>query len=394
MVIVDGVTLAATSILAVQQNSSLHVNGTLNINSAATFDGGSVLVDRQGSVNWQSGTITSKNNASFINNGVFTNQGGTAWNGQDTASFSNNGLFIEDNPEPTALNIIFKLTTNFNAPFNVNNNVFNPGTAWIEQGTLQLADDSPWPFMPDCGQSTGGTFQVDANATLEFKAGNYQLDRASTVQGDGTVLFSGGGWIDSGAYSVGTTNITGGFVMFGPDAPVPPPAPQLPQVQASTNNLSLTGGNLNGWGKLTVYNNFTWTEGTVLSYDPRPNRNGPGQMFTIDSFGSLTLQGDPAGFLYDGQARMQVGYNCTLNNHGDANWVTGSFDWVGLATVNNQGTFIAQGAGYLFGGMLGSFNNSGTFQYAPATPQDATIVPGFNNTAGAFLFVDTGTLPP
>src|SRR5262249_41837518 len=138
LTIANGVTFTlgsndgATSILT----GSVEVNGAFNIDSNIVFRS-SVSVDRQGTVAWQHGTITSTNSSMFINAGIFTNQGGTTWTAQDLGSlFKNLGLFIEDNPQTATLALPFNLI-NGGAPFNVNGTNYTAGTALIRQGSLQ-----------------------------------------------------------------------------------------------------------------------------------------------------------------------------------------------------------------------------------------------------------------
>ncbi len=361
-------------------SGSLYVNGTLNINCTVTLNGSQISVGNQGSVFWLGGTITSQNSTVY-NYGTFSNAGGTTWNALDAVSaFANYGLFVQDNANTTALNLSFNVINVNGQTVTFNGTDYNTGFVLVQQGTLQLADQSPQPFMPGA-QSNGGTFLVEQDATLDFHGGNYDLDAASSVQGAGTVLFSGCCWVSAGSYLVGTTDITAGFVIFGPN---PTPGYLTP---VATNNCSLTGGNLSGWGQLTVADDFDWSGGTVVSWDPLAAGNGTNMQFTIVLLGTLNMNGPPLGFVLDGK----VGYNCTLVNYGTINWFSGSFDFVGLATVNNWGTFMAQGSGSLFGGMLGSFNNYNLFEYSPSGNTTASLGTGFLNVLGT-LKVDMGTL--
>ncbi len=216
LTVADGVTLTVESSDGTTPSSllvsgGLAVSGILNLDCAVTLNGGNFTVARDGFVYWIGGTITSQS-STFTNDGTFTSESGASWNALDTfSSVEDDGLF-DQHSGTTTLNIRFDVNGNNGEPFAIDGEQCNPGFVWIEQGTLQLADKSGGPFATGTvASSTGGTFLVEQDGTLDFHGGNYILDASSAILGDGTVHFSGCCWEDSGAYNVGTTDITNGY---------------------------------------------------------------------------------------------------------------------------------------------------------------------------------------
>jgi hypothetical protein len=228
------------------------------------------------------------------------------------------------------------------------------GIVQAQSGTLDLAG----------GGSASGTFEVSANATLQFGGGTYMLSSGS-VTGAGTVLISSAGTVNvSGTYSVsGTTTIGGGTLT----------------VNASTTmtTLNLSSGTLGGSGSVTVNGPFTWSGGTINN-TVGVTLNGASSLSDVSimqlsgpliNAGTLTWSGSGANFNYssalnnliNGKIIISVGattLNVALVNSGDVQVQSGTLDLTGGGSAS--GTFeVSANATLQFGGSytLGSLSS-------------------------------------
>jgi hypothetical protein len=119
-------------------------------------------------------------------------------------------------------------------------NDFSEETVEVLSGTLTLAG----------GGAASGSFTIAAGATLHFAA-DYTLEPESTVDSQGTVRFTGGTVLVSGAFDVaGTTEIAGGSVDFAGDS-------------ARTGTLWLSSGALEGGSPVAVEDSLRWSGGRM-----------------------------------------------------------------------------------------------------------------------------------
>ena len=199
------------------------------------------------------------------------------------------------------------LTSTINTPFtNSGANVF------ASSGTLELAGNSA---------NSGLFFAAGAGATLKFSASSSTFDASSFITSDaaGTILFSAGSAVISGAYQVnGMTSIAGASVTFDAFG-------NGLNGFADTTDLSFTGGTLTLDKGLSLYRFGTWSGGTIKAIC------GCKQFF-IDSGATLTID---AAF---GVAKVNA---AEILNDGTINYTAAanSFDLANGADIDNQGLF-------------------------------------------------------
>jgi hypothetical protein len=321
--------------------------GSTTIDSTATFNiTGSVSLSNRslinaGTTDWQSGTITSLDS-------TFTNQAagtfiahGTSWNlaptagGLNVSQFTNAGIFVQSGPA-TTLGLYFS-------------------NSWVVQVQSALS-------LTGGGQATGGSFSVSQSALLDFHSGTFTLDAGSSIQGLGTVSFSGGGVTVNGAYSAACTMINAGAATFN--------------AGAVTTSGMLSGGVLGGSGSFTINGLFVWTGGTMQD--------------TGTTIVAGAQNGSPAAVLYivTTPPAPPVSLNRTLENQGQVIWAgDGTISTQTGAVIENQagGTFQAWGDGTLGSPAAGIVVfNDGTF--AKLAGSDSTTL------ASNVIVSNTGTV--
>ena len=189
----------------------------------------------------------------------------------------------------------------------------NDGTLQIDTGFVDLARGGLSHGMFNAGAGNGLIFSGDA-MTLEANA-------AVTIAG--TVSFTGGTVNVNGGYRVAHTLVTDpGDVRFNGSA--------------TTTNVTLSSGKLQGTGTLVVEKTMTWTGGTM---------QGSGTT-VIQSGAELVLSG----------AGDKTLNQRTLDNAGTLTWSGGTWLSGGTATILNQ----AAGVIDLQGDLTCAFNGYGS----------------------------------
>ncbi len=279
-------------------------SGNLTVNTPVTMAvtnlilsggilGGSGSVTVNGPFNWSSGTINNTggvtlNGVSSLSGvggdtmrlyGLLINAGTLTWGGSGNNLYNSgtltnlaSGTITISADVSTAYGsgtignagLLRKTGTTGTTTLNVA--LVNSGDVQVQSGTLDLTG----------GGSASGTFEVSANATLQFDD-NYTLSSPSSVTGAGTVLMSSGTVNLSGTFSLsGTNTISGGTL-----------AVNSPGTMAVTN-LILSGGILSGNAPVAVNGPFNWSSGTI---------NNTGGV-TLNGVSSLSGVGEDAMELY------------------------------------------------------------------------------------------------
>jgi hypothetical protein len=199
----------------------------------------------------------------------------------------------------------------------------NSGTVEAASGTLDLAG----------GGTSSGTFLADSGATLDFGGGPHFLTAASSVSGNGTVVFDSETFNGLSITIAGTYNVAGTTTFQATNAPFAAPPVEFDQ-DATMGTLNLTAGTLSGVGNITVTGAFNWTGGTL---------SGLGNLIVT---GTTTLSGSNGRTL---DTR-------TLENAGTATW-TGS----GGVSFANDAVWNNDSGAVLDVQSTGTFSGAGTF---------------------------------
>ncbi len=253
-----------SSTLAVNSPAIMTVS---NLNLVGGVLNGNAPVVVNGPFNWSSGTINNTggvvlNGASSLSGvgtfvmqlyGLLINAGTLTWGGSGQNLYINGGTLTNLATGTTTItadvssvaggtigNAGLLRKTGTTGTTTLGTALINNGDVQVQSGALDLVS----------GGSASGTFEVSANATLQF-GGSYTLSSPSSVTGGGTVLMTSGTVSLSGAFSLSGTNIITGTL-----------AVNSPAVMA-VGNLNLSGGVLNGNAPVVVNGPFNWSTGTI-----------------------------------------------------------------------------------------------------------------------------------
>jgi hypothetical protein len=243
------------------------------------------------------------------------------------------------------------------------------------------------------GGDATGSFTAESNTTLNFSQGMYTLEKASSVAGAGTVLFSdnaffgGSTYLVEGAFAPVATVISNGTVNFAADVSLP--------------SLTQTGGTLTGTATVTVTGQLNWTNGTMTGGGTTVAAGG----LTVDttSFGNPNLSGrtldnvQSASFL--GSATFSVSNGGTLDNQAGATFTIqgnglmapGFFQSPG--NVRNERSFVMAGGGTA--NLSVNFTNTGIVDVQSGTLDLSGNFSNFYASSQALkggTYVVTGTL--
>jgi len=332
-----GVTLNGASSLSGVGTGAMTLGGPLINAGALTWGGsGQNLVVSSGTLtNLAAGTITITTDIS-------------AGNGGGLNSFGNAGLWRKTGGTGT---------TTLSVPF------ANNGDVQVQSGTLDLA----------AGGSASGTFEVSANAALQFVGGTYTLSAASSVTGAGHGIFSSGTINASGTYNLATNTFSGATVNFSGNYTI---AGQPVTISAGAVNfnaggtvnltgLTLSGGALGGTLAFPVNGPFSWSSGAINNTGG-VRLNGAGSLSGVGT-GAMTLSGP-------------------LINAGALTWGgSGNNLIIGSGTLTNlvAGTItITTDISAASGGGFNLIGNAGLLRKTGGTGTTTLSVP----------FVNTGTL--
>ena len=332
-----GVTLNGAGSLSGVGAGAMTLSGPLINAGALTWSGsGNNLVVSSGTLtNLAAGTITITTDISGVSGGGFN-------------SFGNAGLLRKTGGTGT---------TTLSVPF------ANTGDVEVQSGTLDMAG----------GGSASGTFEVSANAAVQFVGATYTLSAASSVTGAGKAIFTSGTINASGTYNLATNTFSGATVNFSGNytitgQPVTISAGAVNFNAGGTVNLTgltISGGALGGTLPVPVNGPFSWSSGT-LNNTGGVTLNGAGSLSGVGA-GAMTLSGlliNAGALTWSGSGNNLVVSSGTLTNLA-AGTITITADISGVS-----------------GGGFNSFGNAGLLRKTGGTGTTTLSVP----------FVNTGTL--
>jgi len=251
--------------------------------------------------------------------------------------------------------------------------VNNAGIVQAQSGTLRLSN----------GGTSSGSYYAAVGATLDFGGGTHTitLTTASSISGAGTVSYSGGATTVSGegSYAVaGTTVINGGALSV--------------EREATTTNLTVSSGTLQGSNGITVTNAMAWTDGTLggsgattvasgaaLNISATGSCWGTGARLTgrtLNVAGTATLTGTTTLCVDTGAIINNSGLFDVVSNVNVDNWSGGTRN----AVLNNTGTLRKSGGAGTSAWFSVAVNNAGIVQAQSGTLQFDN---SFTQNAGA-----------
>src|SRR5664279_139091 len=216
--------VANANTLTLNGASTVGSNGAFNLGGATLSGAGSFSVN--GPFNWSSGTINNTggvalNGTSSLSGvgtyvmqlyGLLINAGTLAWGGSGQNLYIGGGTLtnlatgtmsitadVSSVAGGTIGNAGVLRKTGGTGTTTLGTALVNSGDVQVQSGALDMTS----------GGSASGTFEVSANATLQF-GGNYTLSGASSVTGAGTVFMSSGTVNLNGTFSLSGTNIISG----------------------------------------------------------------------------------------------------------------------------------------------------------------------------------------
>ncbi|MGO9923386.1 MAG: Ig-like domain repeat protein [Isosphaeraceae bacterium] len=371
---------------------------------------------------YQGGAALQLDSGASVDNlagGTFTAAGSMSIQGDGAPgeAFTNEGTLVYDPADSgySPINLVFDQA--------------GTGSTEVDAGTLALG----------VGGTIDGTMTVDADATLYFEEGIFELVSTSNVQGAGTVAVAAPTVTVDGTYNIsGSTFVgaPGASLTFNSDATIENLGSSVTVYAPLTlsTNQSFTIADLQvlsgygqpmlqgGGGDLTVTGSMTWTGGTISSFSTltissqatlnlSPGYGGTSTLdgIALDNEGTATLTGgviagadggmfnnEPGGTfdfnIPPGGACCYTGFqNITLNNYGTINWTSGNLAASSSGIFNNEpgATFNADADGLMDGD---TFNNlvGATFAVANDGVVGTQMALVFNN-AGA-VDVNSGSL--
>src|ERR1019366_5694261 len=381
-------------------------SGTVNFNAGGVVKltgltlsggtlGGTLPVPVNGPFNWSSGVLANSggvtlNGASSLTgaggnsmqlDGLLINAGALTWGGSGNNLFFSNGTLT--NLATGTITITADVSTSNGGGANLFGNAgllrktggagttamvsgipfVNTGDVQVQSGTLNVAG----------GGSASGTFEVSANAFLQF-GGAYTLSLASSVTGAGSANFSGGTINAGGTYNLTGTNIfSGATVNFSGNYAL---TNQPVTISSGTVNfnaggvvkltgLTLSGGTLGGTLPVPVNGPFHWSSG-VLANTGGGALNGTS---SLTGAGGNSMQLD--GLLINAGALTWggSGNNLFFSNGTLTNLATGTITITADVSTSN-------------GGGANLFGNAGLLRKTGGAGTTAMVVP----------FVNSGTL--
>jgi phage baseplate assembly protein gpV len=233
----------------------------------------------------------------------------------------------------------------------------------LETGDSAFLATEPGPATPRAAGCPGTiNFDNTAGTGIWTTATNWDLDRLPNATDDVCIPAGLGVTINSGTNSIRslTTAATASFHMTAGTLTIAAPS-------SIGGDATMIGGTWNGAGDVTIAGPFTWSGGTL---------GGGG---TTHANGGI----DAGGTFKDLNPR-------TLHNTGTVSWVTGGFRIGGGSTIQNDGTWDAQGdatLSNLSGG--GAFINNGTLRKSAGV--GTTTIAASLSSAGS-VDVQSGTL--
>ena len=320
----NGGTLTGTNTLTVNETFNwtrgalvgtgiVNAKGGLNISgSLKDIRKGWTLVNNQEAI-WTSGAIRILDDSQLVNqsDATFNVTGNNLrMSGSSQAQFLNNGTLVVKLNDATQ-------NVQFDSPSFNNNAIVK-----VEAGIARFGG----------GGISAGSFEVAANAQLQFSGGTHFLLPTSSVTGSNVEFSfkdSGGRTTIGGTYNVANTKISGNTAVFNTAA-------------STTGTLTQTGGFLDGTGDVIVLGKTTLSGGVIQSTRPDTQPQA-----VLAAVGGLDI---------NGSFQTIVG-NRRILNLGVANWNSGGI------RLNNTLTRLENAEGATF-----NINENATFIVGQGLP--------------------------
>jgi hypothetical protein len=205
----------------------------------------------------------------------------------------------------------------------------------VQSGTLALGG----------GGDSSGSFQVDADSTLQYLSGIHTWDASSTFSGTGKLVITNGTLDVASDISIGSLEV----------------------VNPSTSSSSSINPILTGSGEVTVDGRFTWNRGRLQGTGRLIASGGMLIEGPVDKYLERTV--DNAGTATWTDGRILSSANGIFNNLVDATFDAQSDDLFGSSsttTFNNAGTLL-KSAGTGLSSFSTQVNNTGSVQVQSGT---------------------------
>ncbi len=345
---IDNFTISGGSINSSNKiviNNSFIWSGTSSITSSSDFE---LSASCSGNI---SGSGNRNLYANLLNNGTCTHSGGSL-RFQTGGGIENNGTFTSNGATfiiNTGGNVFlnkgnFDKTDSGELNFFANLNQEGNGKININAGTLK--------FLLGNNNTDNTQINIASGASLNISSGSYTLGANSSINGAGNIDFLGGTFTISGAYNLsGMLGITGGTINFNTVDPT------------SINNLSLSGGIMQGSSQIQINNNFSWSNTS-----------------TVQISDTLKLSNTCSTLIFGGGSKNL--YSPVIND-GNISHTDGSLRFHPGSFFQNNGTYSLNGPTEIFDDGGGSFDNNGLFDHQKNG--SFSFGPDFNNNKSGIV---------
>jgi sugar lactone lactonase YvrE len=335
------------------QGGSLAGSGSLDVSGSLSWTGGTMSgsgstvleVGATGTINPGSGGSVALTERTMSNHGTLTLESGSV-EGRSSAELDNSGTFNANADVPGSEYSYYGLLNSDGSNVWLRNTGTINKTAGGEYTQIQFQIDNEGIVEDETGQiiftggghngeASSGSWHAREGASLAFNNGSFLL--GSNVQINGTVFLSGG-HIQAGDIQ-GNANM----LLWANGSTLELTDPLTPSHVASLEQYPNT--TLTGEAPLDISGSLSWTGGTMTGS------------------GSTGLEPGATGTIDPGSNDWVALSERTLNNQGTLTWSNGTVYGEEGATIDNSGTFNANGEN-----PYGSWFSSGLLRGGGATP--------------------------
>ena len=393
----EGIELSNTN-LVIKNGEEDITTGTININSGTVSSEDKAAIRNYGIISHSGGTVSSNSTSELtVNNqatGSYTLSGGSITSSAGNA-FNNLGTF-----EMTS----GTMTTNGNSPTYVNNG----GTTTLKSGTIQNTGNNPLVYnlvgttnidginLANKGTTVQNGDSDNTTAILNVKSGTVSSEEDNAIQNYAAVNHSGGTVSSTSTSKVAVYNsATGSYTLSGGTIK------SLTNTVNNAGTFTMTSGTLTNDGDdySTYYNNggtATFQGGTIQTLGNSTLVNNKAGTTNIDGINlatkNVTIQNgasnNTTAILNINSGTISSEENLAISNYATVNHSDGTVSSSATAsvTVANRTT----GSYTLNGGMITSktnvFNNLGTFVMTSGTMTTDGNYPTYYNNGGTATF--------
>ncbi len=370
----EGIELSNTN-LVIKNGEEDITTGTININSGTVSSEDKAAIRNYGIISHSGGTVSSNSTSELtVNNqatGSYTLSGGSITSSAGNA-FNNLGTF-----EMTS----GTMTTNGNSPTYVNNG----GTTTLKSGTIQNTGNNPLVYnlagtttIDGINLANKGTTVQNGNsdnttAILNINSGTISSEEVSAIRNYATVNHSGGTVSSTSTSRVAVTNqATGSYTLSGGSI-----TSSAGNAFSNLGTFVMTSGTITTDGNCpTYYNNggtTTFHDGTIV--------NNGGNILIANPSGTTNIEGINLTNTY-----IAVANGSKNNNMAILNIKSGTISSKeNQAIINNYGTINHSG------GTISSEENSAIDNYAAVNHSGGTVssnatskITVYNSSTGSY----------